>query len=71
MRAAVAIVIALAAGLFAARFLGFIVGGVLSLAWLGLKLLVIAGVAYFVLTIVSPETAQKVKEKFAGPGGSI
>lgn len=49
------------------RVVGGVLGGVLGLllglAFLALKLLIVAGVIYFVLSIVSPDTAKKVRER--------
>jgi hypothetical protein len=45
---------------------GGIIGLLLALAWFALKLLLLLGVGYFILKIVSPETARRVRECIAG-----
>jgi hypothetical protein len=45
---------------------GGIIGLLLGLAWFALKLLIIVGVGYFILKIVSPETARRVRERVGG-----
>jgi len=56
--------------LVAIRIVAGVAGGVLGLlpgvAWLLFKLLIVAGVVYFVLTIVAPDTARKVRERISG-----
>jgi len=39
------------------------VGFVFSLAWLAVKVLCVAGAVYCALTLISPQTAQRVREK--------
>jgi hypothetical protein len=43
--------------------LGVAVGLVFSLAWFALKVLCIAGAVYCALTLISPRTAQRLREK--------
>ncbi len=45
---------------------GGIVGLLLSLAWLLLKILLVVGIVYWVLSVFSPETARKMKDAFKG-----
>jgi uncharacterized membrane protein len=45
---------------------GGIVGLLLSLAWLILKILLVVGIVYWVLSVFSPETARKMKDAFKG-----
>ena len=45
---------------------GGIVGILLSLAWLLLKILLVVGIVYWVLSVFSPETARKMKDAFKG-----
>ncbi len=45
---------------------GGIVGILLSLAWLALKILLVVGIVYWVLSVFSPETARKMKDAFKG-----
>jgi hypothetical protein len=47
--------------------IGGIFGVLLTLAWFVFKLLVIVGLGYFVLKLVSPDTARRLEEKFSGP----
>jgi len=43
-------------------FAGGIVGLLLSLAWLGLKILLVVGIVYWLISVFSPETARKIRE---------
>jgi uncharacterized membrane protein len=43
-------------------FAGGIIGLLLSLAWFALKVLLVVGIIYWLLSVFSPETAQKVKD---------
>jgi hypothetical protein len=45
---------------------GGVLGLLLGLAWLALKILIFVGVAYFVLSIISPDTARRVRERVGG-----
>jgi hypothetical protein len=45
-----------------------VVGGMLALAWVALKILLIVGLAYFILTLVSPDAAKRVREAIGGTG---
>ncbi len=45
---------------------GGIVGLLLSLAWLALKILLVVGIVYWVLSVFSPETARKMREAVKG-----
>lgn len=58
--------------LVAIRIVAGVAGGILGLAigvaWLALKVMIVAGIVYFVLTLVAPETARKVRDRFSrGP----
>jgi predicted tellurium resistance membrane protein TerC len=70
LRTAAAIAAAVLVALVALRFVTGIVGGLLgaifALAWIALKILIFVGIAYFVLTLVSPDTARKVRERVGG-----
>ena len=46
--------------------MGGVLGLLLALAWVALKILIFVGVAYFVLSIISPDTARKVRERVGG-----
>jgi len=56
--------------LVAIRIVAGVAGGILGLllacAWLLFKLLIVAAVAYFVLTIVAPDKARKLRERISG-----
>jgi hypothetical protein len=41
---------------------GGIVGILLSLAWLALKVLLVVGLIYWLLTVFAPEMAQKLRD---------
>lgn len=45
---------------------GGLVGLLLSLAWLVLKVVLIVGIVYWMLTVFSPETARKMKDALKG-----
>ena len=45
---------------------GGIVGLLLSIAWLALKVLLVAGIVYWVVSVFSPETARKMKDAIRG-----
>jgi uncharacterized membrane protein len=45
---------------------GGVVGLLLSLAWLILKILLVVGIVYWVLSVFSPETARKMRDAFKG-----
>ena len=52
------------------RIVAGVAGGILALLigvlWLFLKLLIVAAVVYFVLTIVAPDTARKLRDRLSG-----
>jgi hypothetical protein len=58
------------AALVAIRIVAGVAGGILGLllglAWLGLKVLIVVGLAYFVLTLIAPDTARKLRDRFSG-----
>jgi hypothetical protein len=41
---------------------GGLIGLLISLAWLGLKITLVVGLIYWLLTVFSPETAQKLRD---------
>jgi hypothetical protein len=41
---------------------GGIIGLLISLAWLALKVLLVVGLVYWLLSVFSPETAQKLRD---------
>jgi hypothetical protein len=45
---------------------GGIIGLLLSLAWLLLKILLVVGLVYWLLTVFSPETARKMRDAVKG-----
>jgi hypothetical protein len=47
-------------------FAGGIIGLLLSLAWFALKVLLVVGLIYWLLTVFSPETAKKMRDTFRG-----
>ncbi len=50
---------------------GGIIGLLLALAWLALKLLLVGGAIYFVLSLVAPDLARKVRERVSGEPGNL
>ena len=47
-------------------FAGGLLGLLLSLAWFALKVLLVVGLVYWLLTVFSPETAKKMRDTFRG-----
>ena len=45
---------------------GGIVGLLLSLAWFALKVVLVVGLVYWLLTVFSPETAKKMRDVIRG-----
>jgi hypothetical protein len=70
LRNAFAIAVAVVIGACVLKLFSGVVGGLLgillSLAWLAAKILIFVGVAYFVLSIISPDTARKVRDVVGG-----
>lgn len=66
---AVAVLVAATIGKVVFGVVGGVVGLLLGLAWVLLKILLIAGVAYFIISLVSPDTAKRIREAIGGPGG--
>jgi hypothetical protein len=51
-------------------FAGGIVGLLLSLAFLALKVLLVVGIVYWLISVFSPDTARKIRESMK-PNSSI
>jgi hypothetical protein len=70
MRAFVAVAVVALIGWIALKIAFGVAGGILglllSLAWLALKVLLVAGLVYWLLSVFSPETARKVRDAFKG-----
>ena len=47
-------------------FAGGILGLLIALCWFALKVLLVVGLIYWLLTVFSPETAKKVRDTFRG-----
>ena len=47
-------------------FAGGLIGMLLSLAFFALKVLLVVGLVYWLLTVFSPETAKKMRDTFRG-----
>jgi hypothetical protein len=45
---------------------GSVVGLLLALAWLALKVVLVVGLIYWLLTVFSPDTAKKMKDAMRG-----
>ncbi|MCA1827958.1 MAG: hypothetical protein ABR567_21600 [Myxococcales bacterium] len=43
-------------------FAGGIIGLLLSLAWLALKVALVVGIVYWLISVFSPDTARKIRE---------
>jgi hypothetical protein len=70
MRAFVAVAVVALIGWIALKIAfgvaGGIIGLLISLAFLVLKILLVAGLVYWLLSVFSPETARKVRDAFRG-----
>lgn len=70
MRLAASLLVALMVGYVALKIVfgvaGGIVGILISLAWLALKVMLVVGLIYWLMTVFSPETARKMKDSFRG-----
>ena len=57
-------------GIFAVGFVFSIFGGLIGLTFIllgfAIKALIVGAVAYFVIRIVSPDTARKLRERWSG-----
>jgi hypothetical protein len=49
---------------------GVILGGLIGLAFWVLKLAVIGFIIYFILKLIAPDTAAKIRETFTGKPGA-
>jgi hypothetical protein len=62
-------------GLFVLKFafgiFGFALGLFIALAFVALKILLVGGVVYLIIRIVSPSTARSLTDKFSGTGSSM
>ncbi len=47
-------------------FAGGILGLLLGLCWFALKVLLVVGIVYWLLSVFSPETAKKIRDSFKG-----
>lgn len=58
-------------GLFALKLMFGILGGLLGLLlvlfWWAVKIALVGLVIYFIIRIVSPDTARELRDKFSGP----
>jgi hypothetical protein len=52
-------------------FAGGLIGLLLALAWFALKLLLFVGVAYWVLSVLAPDTARKIRDRVQGSPGAM
>ncbi len=43
-------------------FAGGIIGLLIGLCWFALKVLLVAGIVYWLLTVFSPDTAKKIRD---------
>jgi hypothetical protein len=70
MRTAGTLVLLALAGWLAVKlifgFAGGIIGLLLSLAWLALKVLLVVGIVYWLISVFSPDTARKIREGMKG-----
>jgi ABC-type transport system involved in multi-copper enzyme maturation permease subunit len=70
MKNVAAVAIAVVAGYVALKilfgFAGGLIGLVISVAWFALKILVFVGVAYWILSIIAPDMAKRVRERVGG-----
>lgn len=66
---ALAALVAIVVGKVVIGVAGGVVGLLLSIAWLIFKILVFVGIAYFVISLISPETARKIRGEAGGGSG--
>ena len=70
MKNVAAVAIAVVAGYVAIKilfgFAGGLIGLIISVAWFALKILVFVGVAYWILSIIAPDMARRVRERVGG-----
>ena len=70
MKTAGTVLVAILAGYVALKIVFGITGGIigllLSLAWLSLKVLLVVGLIYWLLSVFSPETAKKMRDSMRG-----
>ncbi|HVZ50102.1 MAG TPA: hypothetical protein VG916_15070 [Gemmatimonadaceae bacterium] len=61
-------------GLFLMKFVFGLFGGFVALMFfllgLALKILIIGAIVYFVIRLISPNTARRMTDSFSGPSGS-
>lgn len=59
------------AGVFALGFVFRIFGGLIALTFMllgfAIKALIVGGIVYLVIRLVSPETARRLRERWSGP----
>ncbi len=70
MRTAASIAFVVLIGYVAIKIVFGVAGGLLglllSIAWLALKVALVVGIVYWLLSVFSPETAEKMKNVFKG-----
>jgi len=70
MRMAASLLVVILVGYVALKVVfglaGGVIGVLLSLAFLALKVLLVVGLIYWLLSVFSPETAKKMKDSFRG-----
>ncbi|HUJ28805.1 MAG TPA: hypothetical protein VLW85_22445 [Myxococcales bacterium] len=70
MRIAAPLLIVILVGYVALKLVfgvaGGLIGVLLSLAWFALKILLVVGLIYWLLSVFSPETAKKMRDSFRG-----
>ncbi len=70
MRTAASIAFVVLIGYVAIKIVFGVAGGLLglllSIAWLALKIALVVGIVYWLLSVFSPETAEKMKNAFKG-----
>ena len=61
-------------GMFLMKFAFGIFGGFIALMlwlfWIAIKILIVGCIVYFVIKLISPDTARKMTDSFSGPSAS-
>jgi len=61
-------------GMFLMKFAFGLFGGFIALMlwlfWIGIKILMVGAMVYFVIRLLSPDTARRMTDSFSGPSSS-
>lgn len=61
-------------GMFLMKFVFGLFGGFIALMlwllWIALRILIVGAIVYFVIKLISPDTARKMTDSFSGPSAN-